>query len=66
MSVIKRMELKNGIYEVETIYGTKYILKNIEGGQRYRVFLKSTIIGEVVTMQEVVDLLNDVEKFRSI
>lgn len=66
MSVIKRMEIKNGVFEVITMNGTQYVLKNIEGGKKYRVFLKSTNIGEVETMQEVVDLINNVEKFREI
>lgn len=66
MSVIKRMEIKNVVFEVITMNGTQYVLKNIEGGKKYRVFLKSTNIGEVETMQEVVDLINNVEKFREI
>lgn len=66
MSVLKGMKMKDGLYEVKTIFGTTYILKEVEGKRTYKIFLKGTCIGEFETIKEILDHIANVEKFRRI
>lgn len=57
MSIIKRMELENNMYNIQTIRGSVYEVKNINDSRKYRVFSGYIDMGEVETLKDVIDLI---------